>query len=250
MNASLAFPSESSRRPLLLISAWGLMLLMSDLPNILLNYSDGEPTWLPAAKVAVPVAFLGITLLLKSLRPLWRYALIFLVFYLARSGSVWVSRQIGWQGWFHGQPPSFFLAWLAVLLPDLALSAAMIAVTWIVKRQRSAFFLAKGKLDAPLEPVRWLGVHPGKTWKTFGLIFSGCIFGGIAAFASLTNLPLLGKIGQALPLLPAILLLSALNSAEEELSFRSPLVATTQDVIGRGSSLWLSAVFFGLAHSL
>ncbi|MCX6025137.1 MAG: CPBP family intramembrane metalloprotease [Chloroflexi bacterium] len=53
-----------------------------------------------------------------------------------------------------------------------------------------------------------------------------------------------------LPLLPAVILFAALNSLEEELSYRAPLLATTHEVISRGPSMWLTAVFFGLARTL
>jgi hypothetical protein len=48
---------------------------------------------------------------------------------------------------------------------------AVMAALWLVKRHRAEFFLAKGDLDAPIEPVRWLGIGRGGSWRTLGSSF-------------------------------------------------------------------------------
>jgi len=39
---------------------------------------------------------------------------------------------------------------------------------WLVKRKRVAFFLTRGDWQAPVEPVKWLGIKTGESWKVFG----------------------------------------------------------------------------------
>jgi hypothetical protein len=55
---------------------------------------------------------------------------------------------------------------------------------------------------------------------------------------------------KALPLLPAVLLFAAINAFTEEVYHRAGLLATLTEVIGKGQTLLLAAVFFGLAHWL
>jgi hypothetical protein len=54
----------------------------------------------------------------------------------------------------------------------------------------------------------------------------------------------LGKVG---PILPSILSYAALNAFNEEITFRSPMLATLERVRGSGQTLWMSAYFFGIA---
>jgi len=238
-------PAHSSRaRPLLVLSAWALMLLVSDLPNILLDLSGGEPTWLLWTKVGLLAAFLVLSLSARLFRPLWPYGLIFLVFYFAK----WVGTPARWQHLFGEERASFPLGQLGIQVGELAGMAVVLAVLWAILRRRGAFFLKVGQLDAPFEPVRWLGIRRGETWKTFGWIFSAVIGGGALVFLATAAGPLLGEFWQVVPLLPVVVLLSAMHALSEELTFRAPLLATTHGVIGRDQALWLTVVFFGLSH--
>jgi membrane protease YdiL (CAAX protease family) len=113
--------------------------------------------------------------------------------------------------------------------------AAVLLMLWAVQRDRRVFFLARGDLAAPLEPVRWLGIGAGEKWSSFGWIVGA--------------LPL-GRLSQAAPLLWTIVLFPAMNAIGEELTPRLPLLATTHEGIGKQHALWLTAVYFGLAHVL
>ncbi len=93
--------------------AWLVMLLVSDLPNILLNLSQGEPDWLFLTKAGVLVVFLCVTLFVPKLRLLWQVAVIFLAFLLIRRASAWLGGTALWQNWF-GQGVLSRAPWLAV----------------------------------------------------------------------------------------------------------------------------------------
>ena len=127
---------------------------------------------------------------------------------------------------------------------------AVIAVLWLMKRDRKAFFLAKGQMDAPIGPVRWLGIKPGESWKVFGWIFAG--IAGIAVFVPtmLGISPTWNTILRALPLMPAAVLFAAVNAFTEEVYFRASLLSTLHDVVGKTHTLLITLVFFGLAHWL
>lgn len=144
------------------------MLLVSDLPEIVLHHAGVRaPGWLPGAKIGVLVLFLGLTVAWRALRALRPYALVL----------------------------------LALFVLDIVVALVVIAALWLLTRDRAAFFLVKGDVKAPLEPVPWLGVRRrDETWPKFGFI--------VAAVAGLAVLvptviglkPLVETLVRALPL--------------------------------------------------
>ena len=250
MNEERPVQTRDARR-LLIITAWVVILAISDLPEIVWNALAGRvPAPLFWGKVAFLAVFLGITLLVKALRRLSPYALVLAVFYLA-FGLTSLIRTTAWfQGHFNGPGVSFFKGFMALYVLDIAVALAVIAVLWALKRDRRAFFMTKGRLDAPIEPVRWLGIKPGGSWKTFGWIFGGVAALGILIPTLLAIAPSRVIVVKALPLLPAVLLFAAINAFTEEVYHRAGLLATLTEVIGKGQTLLLAAVFFGLAHWL
>lgn len=224
--------------------AWSLMLAVSDLPDIILHYIGiAIPNWLVYVKVAVDITFIVICLLIKSLRPMWLIGLYFMVFFIAN----WISPFNWWVNLF-GKPPTWVLGHLGAQIGGLLALAFVLVTFFLVKRNWSAFFIGKGRLDAKLEKVPWLGIKKGEKWTTFAWIFAGIFAGGMLLFLFLAYFPMMRQVGKVLPLLPAIILLSALNAITEELTFRAPLLASSHEVIGKQHALWLSSVFFGLAH--
>jgi len=53
---------------------------------------------------------------------------------------------------------------------------------------------------------------------------------------------------KVVPILPSILFYAALNSFNEEIIYRSPLLATLEPIGGSRQALWMAAYFFGIAH--
>jgi membrane protease YdiL (CAAX protease family) len=242
-------PSRSNPAPdrALVPLVWGSMLLVSDLPNILLGMSQGEASWLFWGKMGLLASLFLASLIFKRLRPIWSYFLIFGVFYMVRLSTSWIGKLDGWQAAFNS---SWSLGHVGIQLLGWVEMVVVVGVLWLILRRRQAFFLAKGQLDAPVEPVRWLGIKKGESWKSLGWIISAFFFGGAMLFVVLAYGPLFSKFGQVLPLLPVVLLLSASNAVVEEMSFRAPLLATTHTSIGNKQAVWLSTIFFGLAHYL
>jgi len=62
--------------------------------------------------------------------------------------------------------------------------------------------------------------------------------------------PTLETLLQALPLLPAALFFAAINAFNEEIYFRTSLLSTLPEVIGRSQAMLISITLFGLAHYL
>ncbi len=236
---------------LLIISAWAAMLLISDLPDVFLDATLGRvPEWLFWAKVAFLAFSVGLCWVWKRLRPLWQFALVMLVFYLALEASNWVDQTVWWQSHFRGSRVSFTQGYLGFSLRDLGIAGAVIAALWLVKRRRGAFFLTRGQLDASIEPVRWLGIRQGESWRSFGWIFAG-VASLIVFFPTVLAIkPSADALVQAAPLVPTVLLLAAVNAFTEEAYFRAALLSTLHQEVGKTHALLISAVFFGLAHYL
>lgn len=232
-------------------AAWAVMLAVSDLPDIFIVSLGGAiPAWLFWAKIGLLAGFLGLTLTWKRLRPLWQYAAGFLVLYLALGltglmrGTAWFQRGFNYTG------VGFFKGYAALFVLDIFVALSVLAALWLMKRDRSAFFLVKGDTGAAIEPVRWLGIKSGESWKTFGWIFAGCAGLAVAVPTLLGIAPSGSTLLRALPLLPAALVLAAVNAFTEEAYFRCFMLSTLPGPIGRTPALLLNVVYFGMAHWL
>lgn len=242
------FPAAKRTLP---IVAWASMLVVSDLPDILITWLGGSiPSWIFWAKAGFLVVFLGLTLLIKTIRPLWQYAAIFLTLFLALG----LTNMIRFSDWFQGNfnyPGVPFLAgYAAIFVLDIFVALAVLVVLWLMKRDRKTFFFVKGQWDAPVEPVRWLGIKEGESWKVIGWFFAGGATLGVFIPTILGIAPSSETILRALPLLPAALLLAAVNAFTEESYYRCSLLSTLHEAIGRTQTLLLTVVFFGLGHWL
>jgi len=235
----------------LIVMAWIIMLAISDLPDIFISELGGSiPAWMFWAKAGFLVAILGVTLLWKVIRPLWEYALILLTLFLALAFTGLVRNTSWFQSAFNYAGVPFFTGYAAIMALDICVALAVIAALWLIKRKRSAFFLVKGQMDAPIEPTGWLGIQEGESWRTFGWIFTGAA-SLLVAIPTFLSIPLSGEvIARALPLLPAAVLFAAVNAFTEEVYFRSSLLSTLHRVIGKTHALLLMSVFFGLGHWL
>ena len=137
---------------------------------------------------------------------------------------------------------------LAEQLLKLVVTLVIIAFLFIWKKQREAFFLAKGDLDAPVEPIKWLGVNQGEKWSTFGRNLSILISLGTLAFLVIAGRPPLDIAVQALPFLPAVLLAAAMNAFHEEMTYKASFLSMLEGPAGKQQALLLMAAFFGILH--
>jgi membrane protease YdiL (CAAX protease family) len=103
-------------------------------------------------------------------------------------------------------------------------------------------------LRAPIEPVRVLGFPKAEPWTKFGLLWGFAIAGTMAVVFYLGARPGGATLIKVLPILPSILFYALLNSFNEEVTFRVPMLATLEPVGGSRQALWISAFFFGIAH--
>lgn len=242
--------SFTARRAMIL-PAWAVMLVVSDLPDILVTTLGGTiPPWMLWAKAGFLAVFLALTLAWKAVRPLWQYAMIFLVLFLSLSLTDLVRNTDWFQSSFNYEGVSFFTGYAAVFILDIIVALLVLAALWLMKRDRRAFFFVKGQVDAPIEPIRWLGIKAGESWKAFGWIFAMVAALAVAIPTIIGIAPSSDTFIRALPLLPVALLLAAVNAFTEEAYYRCSLLSTLHETIGKTHTLLLTVVYFGLGHWL
>lgn len=251
MNASTSPPRITSEKFTLVSFAWGLALLISDLPDVIWNAVTGEiPDWLFWGKVGVLITGCALSLAWKRLRPLWQFTIVMLVFYLALAFTSFIRNGDWWQSRFGGENVSFGVGFLGIFLLDTFVALTVLLTLWLIFRKRSAFFLVKGQLDAPIEPVRWLGIGKGESWHTFGWIFAICAMVIVAIPTILSLRPSGEVLLNAASFLPIVVLCAAINAFNEESYFRLSMLSTLTDIIGKTHALLITIVFFGLSHWL
>lgn len=244
---STPYPVPQSNRTLTAI-AWGVIALVSTLPDIVcFQLSGGIPAWLTYAKMGLLLIAALMAWFWKPIRPLRNFFIVMLIFFgLAelrlRIDFTWPALQA-----LFGS--SVFDARMqAEQTGKLAVSVVMIVILLILGYKRRDFFLARGNLGTPIEPVPWLGFPKPDPWPRFGLQWALYIAIALAVIQYLGMRPSGDLARRIIPFLPSILFYAALNAFNEEITFRFPLLATLEPVGGSRQALWMAAYFFGIAH--
>lgn len=234
---------------MLLTIGWIVTLLTCALPNVLWQEITGAvPGWLFWARLGVLVCLVLAGSIWKVVSRLRPYVVMLLVLTLAEHMPSLVGRIPQWQNWFGGPAPSFVTLMLETQILRLGIALIMLAGLLMMYHDRSDFFLVKGRLDAPVKPVRWLGVSGSERWSRFGRILTFCISGGTLAFLLIAAQPSTTALTRVFPLVPALLVLAAMNAFSEELNYRAALLAPLHRVVGARQALLMTAVFFGIGH--
>ena len=228
--------------------AWGVIALMSSAPNIAFNELTGSfPSWLFYFKIGFLFALSLAAVIWKPLRPLRNFFLILIAFFgLNALRSHFDFTLLFLQKLFGGSV--FDARMQAEQTGKLAVSIAMILVLLILGYKRQQFFLTKGDLHAPIAPVPWLGFMKPIPWSKFGLqwgFYIAITLAVVQFFGMRPNGELVAKI---LPILPSIFFYAALNAFNEEIIYRSPILATLEPIGGSKHALWIAAYFFGIGH--
>jgi hypothetical protein len=242
-------------RSTLSIVAGVVMLIASSLPSIFWRLLVGEePYWWYGVQSALLLSFFAFTFIRVEFKPLRGFMLILLVIYflgygnpafpwglipLIRSSSFWVN-------WSNQAPWAFS----SMALHLLRLTPALVILGFLLlsKMKRQSFFLVKGKINAPVEPSKIIGLKEPKPWTKIGPIF--VVVFGIGTFLSLllSSHPSLGTFMQALPLIPVAILIAGINAFNEEFTLRAAPLSKLSPALGKQNSLWITTLFFGLGH--
>lgn len=232
----------------LTIVAWVVVILISTLPDILwAELGGGDPSPLAWVKIGLLLVLALVSLFWPRLRPLRNFFVALLAFFLLFQFFARLNFEIPALQRLLGNSV-FDERMQAEQTGKLIVTLGMIAVLLLLGLRRRDFFLARGDVRAPIEPVRFLGFPKPEPWPSFGLQWGFYIAAALAVVQYLILRPSLSSLGSLVPILPSILFYAALNAFNEEMTYRAPLIATLEPVGGSRQALWLSAYFFGIAH--
>ncbi len=245
--SSNAYPVPQSN-PKLTILAWVVTIMVSVLPDIAwIELTNGDSTWFTSAKMGLLLMLTLATFISRPLRPLRNFLIAMLAFFGLSQLSLRIN--FTWPGLQSLFGSSVFdIRMQAEQTGKLVVSLAMIATLLVLGLRRQDFFLARGDLRAPIEPVRLLGFPNPAPWPSFGLQWGIYIAATLALVQYLNLRPGATVMLQVVPILPSILFYAALNAFNEEITYRAPMLATLEPVGGSKQALWMSAYFFGIAH--
>jgi len=243
----------NSRREVLIV-AWVATLLASSLGIILWRELAGsEPYWLPWIHAAGLLVIFSLTLARRNLKPLRGFLAILLVIFFFGFGGGWqfgvipfIRESSMWISW-ESQAP---WALSAVVYHLIRLSPALTILSFLLLkgRKRRDFFLLKGKIDAPAEPSRLIGMKKPEPWTRIGTIFAVVIASGTFAYLVLSSSLSFDALIAALPLIPAALLIAVINAFNEEFTLRAAPLSELLSPTGKQQALMVTTVFFGLGH--
>ena len=247
LTATNSYPVPQSSRNLTIL-AWTVILLISTLPDIgWIELTGSSPTWLPSAKMSLLLVLVLSTFIWQPVRPLRNFFLIMFAFFGLMAlrpylDFTWPALQA-----LFGNTV-FDARMQAEQVGKLAASLVMIITLLILGYRRRDFFLTRGNLHAPIEPAPLLGFPKPDPWPQFGLQWGFYIAAALAVVQYLLLRPSGELMLKVIPILPSILFYAALNAFNEEITYRSPMLATLEPIGGSKQALWLSAYFFGISH--
>jgi len=153
-------PSVFRTKPIMIVVAWIVTLLISTLPTIIWRELTGQvPDLLFWTQLALLGIMIGLSFVWKEIRGLRQYFIVFLVLYFSERVFGRIGETSQWESWFG--TASFTSSMLGTQLLRLGVAFVMVFTMLIIKHRRSEFFLVRGMTDAPMEPIRWLGVKAG-----------------------------------------------------------------------------------------
>ncbi|MHB8135114.1 MAG: CPBP family intramembrane glutamic endopeptidase [Anaerolineaceae bacterium] len=228
--------------------AWGVTVLVSVVPDIAFNEIVGFiPAWLFYVKIGFLIGLCLIAFLLKPLQPLRNFFLILIAFFGLNALRSYFDFTLPFLQKLLGGSV-FDSRMQAEQTGKLAVSIAMILVLLILGYKRKQFFLTRGDLKAPIDPVPWLGFPKRDPWPKFGLQWGLYIAIALAVFQYFGLRPGVDQMLRVIPILPSILFYAALNAFNEEIVYRSPMLVTLEPIGGSKHALWMAAFFFGIGH--
>ena len=228
--------------------AWPVMLFVSMLPDILLQELTGHlPDWLFGAKLALITALLLGSLFWENLRPLRLFFGVLLTLFILEWGVMRFFDGLSYRSWLAAASP--FVQQVGVVLITRTTTAILMTLVMLaVFRRFDRFFLVKGRLDAPAQPIPFILTRP-PSWRVLGPAIAGAMCLGLLVFVfAFGRPPALASLAQGLSLLPFVLVFAASNAFGEEMLYRAPWLAALESPVGPAQALLITAAYFGISH--
>jgi len=234
--------------PLPRIIAWSGVIVASALPTIIWRESGyGQAPWLLMTPCVILIVAALVVLPFPRLRVLTRFLLalaaLWIGWYLV---APWIEGTDLVRGW--SERANWGVRLLIGRAPVVA-GALLMSLTLIGSGMtRRDLFLCRGDLAAPAQPIPFLGLRKPIPWTVFGPALI-VVFGvALPLFLYFTVHPDFTAGGRIVRFLPWILLVAALNAANEEFQFRNVLLAHLRNVVSPAEGVLLTAVLFGFGH--
>ncbi|MBU7043234.1 MAG: CPBP family intramembrane metalloprotease [Theionarchaea archaeon] len=237
-----------------IIFAWAAMLITSNIAIIIWReLFSGEPSWWPWIHAGGLVIACVLTFMHDELKPVRKFSFILLIIFLLGFGGGWkwgliyvIRSSATWTHWESHAP--WAVSAVATHLLRLLPAGVIMLFLILTGLKRSDFFLVKGKIDAPVEPSRLLGMKKPEPWTRTGSIFAVIFAVFTVIFLVLTWKPSLSDFIDVIPLLPVTLLIAAMNAFNEEFTLRAGPLSVLVPALGKHQSLMITTVYFGLGH--
>jgi len=228
---------------------WLLMIISSILPLVILKeVFKIEPNWFFEAQLIIFFILLLASFIFDLLKKIRLYILMVLILI----GTQWLTTIIQslatWNNLFNNITNDFILLLLKGQLLKLAAALIIFIVLLYFKKRPKNFFIAMGDIDGEVKPIKFILTEP-PNWKKLGFTFAIYLSIGTLIFLVIAGgIPSLDKLISIIPIFPLIIIFAAINSFYEELGYRAALISVLEDKIGSKHSLYLTSVFFGIAH--
>lgn len=249
MNPTLDRTIAQSRQTSVAVIAWAVMLLVSELPQIVFREWGGAvPAWLFPAQMALLTISIIASFTWPTLRPLRSFFVILFSLYALHWWMPSVATTPAWYELVGRDHSSFAGILLNAQAQRFIIAVLMVGVSWLVLRDRNAFFFAKGDLNAPAGPLKLAGVMGTGTWCKRGPLIALALCAGLTLFAVIAGGAPLSNLSRALPLMPYVILFAAMNAFGEEMNYRAPQLGALQGPVGPAQALLMTAAYFGIGH--
>jgi hypothetical protein len=129
----------------------------------------------------------------------------------------------------------------------LCVAGTVMACT-LVFTPKSRTLLAIGRISAPAQQERWLGIREGDRWSATTAQLLGFISLGTGIFMTLAVWQTQSLSNFQWHFIPWIVLFSFTNALSEELIYRFVINGNLCSVVPKAAVLLISAVLFGLPH--
>jgi membrane protease YdiL (CAAX protease family) len=241
---ALDSPDDPLRRSSLRF-AWVIVLLLT-VPEIVLGaFLQIDLWWMTGARIAFLGGLIALSFASTTIRPLRGMLVVFFVIY-AVEGWLFLTVLPGTSVYVDAISGDATLAFFAERLSRLGAVVVMIAVLLAMGLKRRDLYLAIGDLRATAEPsARWVPRRP-EPWTRFGRNYAIISVALLLLFLIPAFGPSIADATLGIVLFAAVC--AAMNAFAEEFLYRAALIPQVLPVIGKGSTLILLPIWFGLAH--
>jgi membrane protease YdiL (CAAX protease family) len=237
----LEFTSANAPR----FAPWLVLALGSALPAIAWSQllDEPPPLWLHGAQALVLTAVFLLIGRLNGLRSLRGFVVALAAMQLGLVVATFIRQLPAYDEWARDAPDyqEVFVSAFVLLIPGLLMVLVALADGLGLRE----LFLRRGDVAAPSR-IPWTSRRT--SWRRLGPFFVVVFAVPLAVYLISSNEPDVDRLDDALALLPVALVFGAVNALSEEVRFRCVLLARLVPVVGAESSLWMTALLFGLAH--